>query len=234
MAGSRHAKHALVEIIGVAGTGKSTVTKMLIEETGYTRSPFISARELAQLPLFLRSLRRLVPLVTRNLTEWPKMTWADFKLMVYVTSWDRRLQRQPGTGILILDQGPLYALVRLKAKGLGIASSPAFQEWWSEMLEKWLNEISVVIWLDAADEVLMGRINQRAQDHDLKDVPLKTGEEFLERYRSLFHGIASKIDRNGHPGIHRIDTGHLRLVEVAKAVAAAISQEQSAPREPGT
>lgn len=227
MIGSSGAQRALVEITGVAGTGKSTVTSLLVGDS-LKRAPFISARDPGQVSLFLMALPRIAPLVVRGMTRSPRMTWADFKLMVYVTSWDRYLRNRPAPHGLVFDQGPLYALVRLRAKGLGVASSPAFGEWWSGMLAKWLEKISLVIWLDAADDTLMERISRRDQGHLLKDAAADAGSAFLARYRSLFDEIASAIEANGGPEVVRIDTTALRVEEVAKAVAEAVSRHEPA------
>lgn len=225
MIGSPGTERALIELAGVAGSGKSTVTSNLTPDS-MARAPFISARDPSQVGLFVLSLPRLTPLVAANFRHPPRMTWADYKLMVYVTTWDRHLEG--GTGSLLFDQGPLYALVRLKAKGIGVTATPVFDEWWSEMLTKWLDRISLVVWLDAPDEILMKRINQRDQAHLLKNAPPRESKGFLERYRALFDEIAAVSEARGRPAIHRIDTGSVTAEEVAGMVAQVITRHQEA------
>lgn len=226
---SDNAPLTLVEVTGVAGSGKSTATSILTGGS-FSRADFISARDLKQLPLFLRSLPRLVPLFVENLRRVPRMTWADFKLMVFISSWDTYLRGAATEEPLVFDQGPLYALVRLRAKGIGVASTAAFARWWSEMLGKWLDAISLVIWLDADDEVLLSRLNSREQSHDLQGAPVEASREFFGRYRSLFDEIGLEIERRDRPAIHRIDTGQLRADQVAEAITSFMgSQSERAP-----
>ena len=217
-----NASRTLVEVTGIAGSGKSTVTSLLIE-ADYTPAKFISARDPEQITLFLRSLPQIAGLIAENVKHPPRMTWADFKLVVYVSSWDDYLNREAPDGTLIFDQGPLYALVRLRAKGLGVAKTPAFAEWWSRMLGKWLDTMSLVVWLDADDDVLLGRVNQRDRSHDLKGVHLQRAKEFIHLYRTLFTEVEAEINRRGNPAIHRIDTGHSTAEEAANEVIAAVA-----------
>lgn len=227
---SNTAPRTLVEVAGVAGSGKSTVTSILTRGS-FARASFISARDPKQFPLFLRSIPRLAPLIAENLRNRPRMTWADFKLMVYVSTWDAQLSRVPFQSPLVFDQGPLYALVRLRAKGIGVASTPAFSRWWSEMLSKWLDELSVVVLLDAVDDALIERLNQRDQRHDLKGAAVQEGREYLGSYRTLFEEIGSKIERLGGPILHRLDTGGMSADEIARIVADAVSEHREHARE---
>ncbi len=57
------------------------------------------------------------------------MSWAEFKLMMYVTRWRSvfRRDRDRRDGITVLDQGPIYALVRLKAEGKPFTTTRAFE-----------------------------------------------------------------------------------------------------------
>lgn len=220
---SDNSLRTLVEITGVAGSGKSTVTSILTEGE-YARAPFISARDATQLTLFARTLPLIAPLVTKNVRRPPRMTWADFKLMVYVSSWDTYLDKTPAGGTIVFDQGPLYALVRLRAKGIGVASTPSFARWWSRMLDKWLDEISLFVLLDASDDILLERVNRRHRGHDLKGAAIGDAKEFVRSYRSLFEEIESEIDRRGHPTLLRIDTGRLSAGEVAEAVVDAVEE----------
>jgi deoxyadenosine/deoxycytidine kinase len=222
---SNTASHTLVEITGVAGSGKSTVTSILIRGR-FARATFISARDPKQLSLFLRCLPRLGRLIVENLRRRPRMTWADFKLMVYISTWDTHLSKVASEDPLVFDQGPLYALVRLRAQGIGVASTPAFSRWWSEMLSKWLDQISLVVLLDARDDALIERLNMREQEHDLKGADLNHGREFLSRYRTLFEEIGSEIERLEKPTLHRVDTGRIRADEVARMVEDAVSQRR--------
>ncbi len=212
----------LVEITGVAGAGKSTLASALsVDYEGYQLAEFMHTRRPSHLFHAIRSVPQLLPAVISGLVRKPRMSWADVKLMAYVTGWGRYLDRQPvySDGVVLLDQGPIYALVRLKAKGLGAASSTHFRRWWSEMLVRWCSTLSVIVWLDAADGVLLGRINERAQSHAIKGESGETGQQFIMRYRALFEETFSEIERQGGVDVLSFDTSDTSTDEMAARIS---------------
>lgn len=214
----------LVEVTGPAGSGKTSLTSSLVARGQWDRAPFISARDPAQMALFVSSLPRLAPTMALNLARPPRMTWADFKLMVYATTWMRWLGRRDPVPdrVLLLDQGPVYALVRLRAKGLGVTSERVFQEWWSKMLDQWLRDLSLIVLLDAPDDILLARIDQREQNHAIKGHSPDIGREFIRRYRELFDEVADRT-RSAEVELLRFDTGTSSTGEIAASVADAIA-----------
>lgn len=199
----------LVEIIGVAGAGKSTLTRTLCDgNRGYQRAEFIHTRKPVHLSYVARCLPRLMPILVANLHRKPRLSWADFKLMVYVTEWRRLLFRRQeySSGVTLLDQGPMYALVRLKAQDRGVMTGRYFQRWWEQMVLIWIDTLSAVVWLDAPDAVLQARIDERTQEHAVKGEALEVGRQFISRYRVLFDAILHDIELPGGPKLLRFDT----------------------------
>lgn len=204
------ARSCLVEITGVAGAGKSTLTRALCDaDSMYMRAEFIHTRAPSHLVYVIRSIPRLLTILAANLSRKPRMSWADFKLMVYVTQWRSFIQRRPEyrEGITVLDQGPMYALVRLKARQRGVASSRSFQRWWDEMLTMWADTLSAVVWLDAPADVLRARINGRVQAHAVKGVSDEASQRFVAEYHGLFEEVFGRLERSGRPKLWRFDTG---------------------------
>jgi deoxyadenosine/deoxycytidine kinase len=209
----------LVEVAGVAGAGKSTLTRLLCQsEADCSRADFIHARTPEHLAYIAHSLPRLLPILAGNLRLSPHLNWADFKLLVYVTEWHRFLNRKPeyDHGFTLLDQGPIYALVRLKAESKAAASDPAFERWWNQMLELWADQLSAIIWLDAADQVIWDRINERGQRHKTKGEPLDVGRRFVTRYRRLFEEVLDRVNILGGPEILRFDTSDMGSENIAE------------------
>jgi hypothetical protein len=207
MSGSRARPH-LVEVAGVAGAGKSTLVELVCRsDAGRRRAGFIDARNPAHLGRIALAVPRLLPILLRNLGPGPRFTWAEVKLLAYATSWRREFRRPAyAHGVTLLDQGPLYAMVRLKALGKRATTSEAFDRWWSRTIELWSRELAAVVSLDASDEVLWERINGRPQPHGTKGEPASIGRAFIARYRQLFDEIIGCLDRPGGPTILRLDT----------------------------
>lgn len=210
----------LVEVTGVAGAGKSTLTRLICEDAGCNVADFIHTRTPAHLPYVAHSIPRLMPILAGNVMLAPRLSWADFKLLVYVTEWHRFLNRKSGYrhGVTLFDQGPIYALVRLKAQAKGVTRSASFERWWNEAIELWAGELAAVIFLDASDPVLWGRITERAQPHGTKAGPASVGQEFIARYRRLFEEVLGRIDVPGGPEILRFDTSATAGERIAAAL----------------
>jgi hypothetical protein len=221
-----------VEILGVAGAGKSTVARLLGRVTGFEMAEFIHTRQPSHLLEVARAVPRLLPLLLGGLSRRPRISWPEVKLLVYVTRWRRflgRRARPPGT-ILLFDQGPLYALVRLQAEGKPFTHRRAFETWRAEMLEGWARELGVVIWLDAPDDVLWSRINDRSQGHKKKGEDIETGHDFIVRYRRSFEDLLRSMDDlDAAPQLLRFDTSTSAAQQIADGVIGRLRPDRSVP-----
>jgi len=200
-------KPRLVEVAGVAGSGKSTLTRSMCEDSEFAVGGFIHTRLPSHLLRVATATPRLLPILATDRRP-PRMTWPEFKLLVYVTRWRtvlRREMRRRG-GVTVLDQGPIYALVRLKAEGKPFTATPAFDAWWEDMLRLWVRELSAIVWLDAPDSVLWRRINGRSQLHRTKGEGVEEGYRFLDTYRRSFDAVLRRIEAWGAPEVFRLDT----------------------------
>jgi adenylate kinase family enzyme len=213
-----------IEILGVAGAGKSTVTTALARHREFETASFIHARRPSDLFLILRSIPGLLPILSAGLRTAPRISWPECKLLVYVSRWGpvlRRRRRRDGS-LLLIDQGPLYAMVRLTADRKPYTERPAFATWKDDMLERWATELDVVVWLDAPDDVLWGRINSREKDHQQKGEATEAGRRFITRYRGAFESILRSIEGTGRVRVLRFDTGASTVEQIADALRTSI------------
>ena len=226
------ARRYLVEIAGVAGAGKSSLAREICRrDDGFQLAEFIHARTPGHLVHAARAIPRTLPILAGSLAPGPRLSWADLKLLVYVSGWHRVLGRKPGygRGVTLLDQGPIYALVRLKAQAKNVTAGAPFERWWNDMLERWTGELSSIVWLDAPDRVLWERINGRAQPHTTKGGPAGAGQMFISRYRQLFEEILDRIDSTGGPEIHRFDTSAASTGWIAGALGPILTARSVSP-----
>jgi shikimate kinase len=212
--------HRKIEILGIAGSGKSTLAHLLARDPGLEMAGFIHARRPAHLLQIVRGIPRLLPILASGLTSSPRISWPESKLLVYVSRWERVLSRQTrGTGTtLVFDQGPLYAMVRLQAEAKPFTTRRSFATWREEALERWANELDGVVWLDAPDDVLWSRINERSQGHKQKGVETGAGHRFIARYRHAFEDVLRAMEELGGPQIVRFDTGAASATQIAEKV----------------
>jgi deoxyadenosine/deoxycytidine kinase len=208
-----------VEILGIAGAGKSTLATLLDRDAEVEMATFIHARRPSHLVQIVRGIPRLLPILISGLTRSPRISWPEFKLLVYVTRWRLFLGRPAAPGaVLLFDQGPLYALVRLKAEGKPFTTYRAFGRWSEEMLGSWVSELTTLVFLDAPDPVLWSRINQRPQDHKAKGEEAKAGLRFIARYRRTFEDVIRRVEELGGPQILRFDTSVASATQIADKV----------------
>ncbi len=231
--GPTHRADRNIEILGVAGAGKSTLATHLAADPGFEIAPFIHARRPADLLLILRTIPRLLPILWAGLTHTPRISWPECKLLVYVTRWAPVLRRRrPQTDtVLLLDQGPLYAIVRLTAEAKPFTEHRSFTSWRRAMLDRWSTELSDVIWLDAPDAVLWSRINQRHQDHRQKGGRAEAGLRFIARYRRAFESIIPVVEERDDVRTTRFDTSTSTVTQIAEVVRA--SKRRKEGNRPG-
>jgi deoxyadenosine/deoxycytidine kinase len=210
----------LIEVAGVAGAGKSTLTRSVCEPPGFHVGGFIHARRPSHLLQVVMATPRSIRVLVSGGWRSPGMSWAEFKLMVYVTRWRSVLRRETARrgGITVLDQGPIYALVRLKAEAKPFTTTRAFERWWDAMLGLWARELEVVVWLDAPDEVLRERINGRPQHHRQKGERADEAQRFLSRYRLAFEDALSTMEALGTPEVLRYDTQRTTTAQLASTI----------------
>ena len=224
----------MVEIVGVAGAGKSTLARALcLHDRTCRLGPFLDVGRLAHTPYVLHSLIGLVPIVLAGLSRQPRISWREAKLVMYVNEWRRYLVRTclPDQRMFVLDQGPIYALGRLEALGKPYLRSAVYRRWRQRMTAAWATKLNRIIVLDAPDSVLVERIGGRTQAHETKGKSPEIGYEFLARHRRAFDQIIAAIADAGGPKAHRIDSGSLPPGRVAGAVAAELGL---ADQEPST
>jgi hypothetical protein len=223
-----------VEILGVAGAGKSTLARLLGTRPGFARAEFIHTRKPSHLLQVARGIPRLMPILLGGIARRPRISWPELKLLVYVTRWRLFLARRrpaPGT-VLLFDQGPLYALVRLKAEGKPFTARRAFEDWSEEMLGGWASELTAVIWLDAPDAVLWSRINERSQGHKQKGEETEGGRRFIARYRRTFDDLLRRMEALGGPPVLRFDTSTATAEQIAKTLGPSLLAARSEASDP--
>jgi shikimate kinase len=213
-----------MEIAGVAGAGKSTLARALVDRYPDCRvADSLHTRLPAHWPYVAHSVQSVLPLIAATARSRPALSWDEIKFAVYVSEWDRYLRREHREGLVVLDQGPIFALARLLWGQKPVTRSEPFRAWVSTMVLRWSFELDVIVWLDAPDHALHERIGSREQRHEAKGRPTREVLELLGTHRQAYRSVLESIARLGAPPVLRFDTSRMSPPEIADAVDGALA-----------
>jgi hypothetical protein len=211
----------MVEIVGPAGAGKTTLWNNL---RGY---PELFSQSLPPIvwtvrdaPFFVKNLLRLVPLLARLRCAVPRREAA---WMATLEGWAPLLMKEAGVRrrIVVLDQGPVFLITRLRLFGPPGLRRLEAEPWWDGIIRRWAAALDVVVWLDTCDERLIDRIRTRPDEHEVKDSPDEEISAFLARYRQEYGAVISRLAEAG-VDVLKIDTGVDGPAEVAARMSEAL------------
>lgn len=211
-----------IEIVGVAGAGKSTLARTLSACYPGTRiADSLHTRASAHWPYVAHSIPRVLPLVARSARDRPALGWDETKLIIYVSAWRRFLhhERHDVPGLIVLDQGPIFALARLLWSRKPVTRTRVFQEWMNEMIDCWSVELDAIVRLVAPDDTLLERINHRDQVHETKGKSTRDSVGVLATHKRAYEELFGAIERLGRPPVLRFDTSVMSPITIAAELA---------------
>ena len=183
----------LVELVGPAGAGKSTVFQALVSRRGDVETmPVLSRRPYTG--VLLTSLLSVLAMLVRR-KALRQRTREQVVMMGYLQALPRVLdKRQPRERIVVFDQGPIYFLTRPSLH------DERLRDWRDRMVDTWSSRLDAVVWLDAPAEILIDRINSRDKSHALKGRPDEVARERVAASRvDLEETIVDFARRGGGP-----------------------------------
>jgi len=213
----------LVEIVGSAGAGKTSLTRALTQcSERIVEGAAPEFRRIELIPFLVRSAHLLFPTYLRQYRNDRWLTRQEITRIVRLMGWRHVLGRPATNGVItLLDHGPVFKLTQLHAYGPRKLRHQSFDRWWSSFLKQWANTFDMFIWLDAPDEILLDRVHARDRGHPLKAISGKEANEFLARYRTSYARIISALRGNRGPRLLRFDTGQESLSQIVNKVLAA-------------
>jgi hypothetical protein len=216
-----------VEIAGVAGSGKSTLTRVVCAGSpDFRLDGPLRLHDRRHLPYVLHSIPRLVPLLMHAVMARRSPTWTEFKVIVYLMEWTRWLARRNDyrTGVTFIDQGPVYGLARLRHASPPVAGTEPRGPWWASTTAVWADALDAIVWVDAPNEVLLDRVNIREQDHEIKGGSHAAGVEFIDSYRACYETVLRSMELRNGPTVLRYDTSRQSAQEIASDVLRRLGQ----------
>jgi len=204
-------KTMVVEIVGPAGAGKTTLYQALERTESVRLENFPDVHKVADAPFFILHGLRLIPSLLRSYRFNSRpLTRREFAWMTILNGWSALLRKQSNFDdkIIILDQGPVYLLTEMRLFGPEYLMQKATERLWQDLYSSWAATLDMIVWLDAADDILLDRIRTRQQELIVKSQPAKVVHEYLNRYRTEYKFILSVLTaRNPSLKVFQVDTG---------------------------
>ena len=209
--GSRSGKTRVVEIVGPAGAGKTTLYQALESFNETIRlGNFPDVHKAADASFFILNGFQLIPnLLWLYRPNSRQLTRREFAWMSILYGWSDLLQKESryNNKVILLDQGPVYLLAEMWLFGPEYLRQKAAERLWQDLYDHWGNTLDMVIWLDAADDILLDRIRNRQQDHIVKAETVEVVNKFLDRYRTEYEYLLSILTtKNAGLKILKFDT----------------------------
>ena len=211
---------AMIEFMGPAGSGKSTLIKRLLTEsvielqaikTPSTRESFLK----------LPGLGKMIASSWNSRTSDRKLHWAEIRSMIYLEAW-KNIDKNPRQHSVLFDHGPAFRLATLLEYGPTMIKSDRFRKWYQENLHFWSNSLSHVVWLDAPDDVLLERIKTREQQHVCQNMQRTNAFDYLKKYRAALESTVNQMQSSGKVIVTRFNSERSSTEEIAGQVSNAL------------
>lgn len=202
----------IIEIIGCSGSGKSSVTKRLSEDNCVP--PSISPTHFKT--QYLKYIILRLPLLLLLCFLGVRRHYLKTLIRVEATLAAVQLEKNKhsiSNKTLVLDRGPISRLVYLRRKGV----PNKIAELWLKALQKTsFQTFDLVVWLDAPNDVLQLRVNNRHKHHKIKNKP----KELVDGFYSVYQACLKTVINNGTKEVpcEYINTEDMSIDDVSERI----------------
>jgi hypothetical protein len=189
----------VVELAGPAGAGKTTAVRALSAQPDGTRVGLQAGR-----PRTAAALARVTPLLLERVAAGRWWSAPELRSIGYLGAWRGAVSRLETDELVLLDHGPVFRLAMLLVDAPPVGGS-RLERWWQSRAREWAGLLEAVVCLDASDEVLIGRIEERPRSHRVRGADRADAEAFLKSYREAFAAVLDAVETAG-TRVFRVDT----------------------------
>jgi len=219
------ARPVIVELVGLAGAGKTTVLHAIRQRDESVRL-WRRFERLQSLRVGIRHSLALAPTSLELLLKSPRSCWPCTKHLLRLRTFHTMLARAT-TAVhraIILDEGPIYSMCRLKLFQKAHLKTARLPKGWRATLGQWPGHLDVVVWLDAPDPVLAERIRNRAKRHVVKRSTDRELFGFLERWRRTYGELLTQLPAADPVTVIEIDTTRESADQAADTVLSVVER----------
>jgi hypothetical protein len=222
---SASTRPVLVELVGPAGAGKTAVLRALANEPQVQAG--IRIDRFRYFPHLMGHALPLLPTVLELARRQPRRAWLGALHLVRLRTLPAVLahaaRAHPGQ-TLVLDEGPVFSLGRLRVTVQATAADTQLARQWHAELTRWAQRLDLVVWIDADNPVLAMRIRRRDKAHQVKEAGDLATYEFLDRYRRAYREILAQLTAAGRVRVVELNTTHEPVDAAVAAVRRAIGR----------
>lgn len=201
-----------IEIIGCAGSGKSSVAQRLSEDGCVLTSipPAEYKRQCLKCVILKLPVLLLLCLLRVRRHYLKTLIRVEAALTTVQLGKKRHLILNK---TFIFDQGPISKLAYLHLKGI---PNKIVELWLKALQKKSIQTFDLLIWLNAANDLLRFRVNNRAEHHKIKNKPKELVDGFYDAYRACFKTVIGNSIEN--IPCEYIETGTMSVEEVTEKI----------------
>jgi len=210
----------VVEVAGPAGSGKSTVSRLLTERAQVVTTSIWGLPR----PLYAASAVRALPAIGALIGAARWLPWEETEQLIRLDALDQFLRRVPegDRSVVVLDEGPVFAFAWFRVLGHPCFRDGRRDTWWRGVLAHWAARLDVIVLLDGADPLLVDRLRSRDKEHPLKESSDKELHEFAAAYRSAYAWVIAGLTAGERaPKVISLESNGAPPEELADRVLAA-------------
>jgi thymidylate kinase len=228
---TEYGRGLIVELIGVAGVGKSTLYKAFKNKNypWLICDQVLPVWNISATPFFISNILSLTPLLMRLEMQGDRLLKRrEVAFMAMLNGWHGILRKKADKSnkVIILDQGPISMMAYLSVWGPKSLKNSHIQSWWETVYKNWSHTLDFLVYLDTRDEIIIDRIRTRLQNHHLKEETNDVMGDWIMRYRWLYKQILNRFEANGHKvRVVRIDSGLNSTEEILNNLVSIFSSD---------
>jgi hypothetical protein len=216
----------VLELVGPAGVGKSSVATALQKCGGGAFIQPQASKALSSFRFARGAVEVAVPFASQ-FSRIPSRPWYRFAIMAQLRGYQQMMRKWEGQqAVLVLDQGPVYLMSILqRALARDGSDSESFIRYWNETLQYWADRLSLIVNMQASDELLFKRIQSRGTPHPLLGKGKNSAAPFFRRGDESRSSIFALLQQRSRSlNMMTISVGQKTIEEMAKDICASASQ----------